>query len=78
MSNVKERLIGAITVMDEDTAVMLWDYIQHSCVPRTSLDDVPEVEPTNGETAVLDAYERGVEEYQPYISEDDLRKELGI
>ena len=43
-----------------------------------SLDDVPEVEPTNEETTVLNAYELGVEEYQPCISEDDLRRELGI
>ena len=45
---------------------------------KTSLDDVPEVKPTDKETAILDAYERGSKEYQPYISEDDLRKELGI
>lgn len=27
MSNVKERLLGAITVMDETTAARLWDFV---------------------------------------------------
>ena len=29
MSNVKERLFGAIMVMDETTAQKLWEYVQN-------------------------------------------------
>ncbi len=27
MSNIKERLVGAITVMDDASAMRLWDYV---------------------------------------------------
>lgn len=27
MSNIKERLLGAITVMDDASALRLWDYV---------------------------------------------------
>lgn len=78
MSNIKERLIGAITVMDEESAAMLWNDIQNFYRKRTSLDEVEETLPTKEESAILDAFEQGNEEYQPYMSEEDLRKELNL
>ena len=71
MSNAKERLFGAITVMNEKDAVKIWRFV------RTHFS-FPEVEPTEEEIAVARAYENGDEEYQPYISHDDLKRELGI
>lgn len=46
--------------------------------PRTSLNDLPEVEPTEDEAKIIVAYENGDEEYQPYISHEALKKELNL
>ena len=37
-----------------------------------------EAEPTDDELKILDAYENGEEAYQPYISHENLKKELGL
>ncbi|MDY5181516.1 hypothetical protein [Butyribacter sp.] len=37
-----------------------------------------EVEPTDEETAILDAFENGDPKYAPDISIEDLKKELGL
>lgn len=78
MSNVKERLIGAITVMDENVAAMFWDDIQNFYMKRASLNETEEASPSKEEIDILDAFERGEEEYQPYLSEEELRKELNL
>ena len=43
MSNVKERLLGAITVMDETAAQRLWEYVQN--LYHDPWADIEEVEP---------------------------------
>lgn len=78
MDAVKERLIGAITLMSTDDATALWEYVVDTHAPRTSLDSVEAVEPTVEEIEILKAYEAGEEQYQPSIAHDDLKKELGL
>ena len=41
MSNVKERIIGAVTIMSEDEAEKVWTLIQASFI----LSDVEDIEP---------------------------------
>lgn len=41
MSNVKERIIGAVTIMSEEEAEKVWNLIQASFI----LSDVEEIEP---------------------------------
>ena len=48
MSAVKERILGAITVMSEE------------------------------EIAIINAYEDNHENYQPYITHEELKKELNL
>lgn len=78
MEAVKEKLIGAINLMSLEDATSLWEYVINSRALRTSLSSVEETEPTDDELKILDAYENGEEAYQPYISHDSLKKELGL
>lgn len=74
MSNVKEKIIGAVTIMNEKDAQKVWELIQGTFI----LNNAEEVEPDPDELEILKAYESGEPEYQPAISQADLMKELGI
>jgi len=71
MSNIKERLYGAILAMDEEKAERAWSLIE-----RMLGYGFEEVEPTPDEIAVLDAYERGEEDYQPIYSIKEVEQML--
>ncbi|MCI9119372.1 MAG: hypothetical protein HFF32_06900 [Flavonifractor sp.] len=43
MSNIKERLLGAITVMDEASAVRLWEYVLE--LSGNGWDSIEEADP---------------------------------
>ncbi|MCM1213275.1 MAG: hypothetical protein NC331_11515 [Lachnospiraceae bacterium] len=74
MSNVKERIIGAVTVMDEKDAEKIWKII----LANFALMDVEEVQPDENEQRILDAYASGDPDYQPHMSQEALLKELGL
>jgi len=44
----------------------------------TILSEVPEAEPTEEEMRIIKAYENGEEEYQPYISHEELKRQLNL
>jgi len=71
MSAVKERIFGAITVMDEEDAIKIWEIIRIQF-------SFPEDEPSEEEVRTFNAYKNGDDEYQPYISHEELVKELGL
>jgi len=71
MANIRERIIGAVSVMDDNRAMRLWHDIQNLYSHNYDV-----VHATPEEIEALDAYERGDEEYQPSISLDDLAREL--
>ena len=71
MSAVKERILGAVTVMSEADAKRVWNVI------RMQLG-IDEDIPTIKEKKIIEAYKQGDEEYQPYISHDELKRELGL
>ena len=74
MSNVKERIFGAVTIMSEEDAVKVWNLIQGAF----ALSYAEEVAPYPDELAAIAAYKAGDPDYQPSISQEDLMKELGI
>ncbi len=74
MSNVKERIIGAVTIMSEEEAEKVWNLIQASFI----LSDVEEIEPDPEELGALRRYEAGEPDYQPSISAENLKRELGL
>lgn len=74
MSNVKERIIGAVTIMSEEEAEKVWNLIQASFI----LSDVEEIEPDPEELEALRRHEAGEPDYQPSISAENLKRELGL
>lgn len=78
MSAVKERLIGAITIMTENEALLLWEDLKNSYTQRNNLSEVEETEPTEEEIKILDAFENGDPDYATDTSIEDLKNELGL
>lgn len=74
MSAIKERIIGAISVMNEKDAEKVWQLI----LATVSLTNAEEVDAEPDEIEALNAYHNGDEEYQPVYSQDDLIRELGL
>lgn len=52
MSKTKERLIGAITVMDDTNAEKLWAYVQD--LFSDPWENIPEVEPDEVDLQMLE------------------------
>jgi len=71
MSVMKERILGAITVMSEEDAEKIWKIIKMKFGFSTDT-------PTEDEITIINAYEDGNDDYQPYITHEDLKKELGL
>jgi len=76
---VRERIIGAISVMDDQDVSFVWELIQkHFPAPDIELVHIDSDELTPEEKEVVEAYRRGDEEYQPFMTHEDLKKELGL
>ena len=74
MSNVKERIIVAVAIMSEKDAIRVWELIQGTF----ALNNAEEVEPTQEELESMSAYRSGDPDYQPFMSQEALMKELGL
>ena len=74
MLNVKERIVGAVTIMSDEDAEKVWNMIQAAF----ALANTEEVEPEEDELLALNAYHNGDPEYSPSISHEELKKELGL
>lgn len=74
MSDVKEKIFGAVTIMSEQDALKVWNLIQTTF----ALGNAEEVVPLPEELAALKAYKTGSSEYQPSISHEDLLKEFDL
>lgn len=59
MSNVKERIFGAVTIMSDEDAEKVWNLIQATFL----LNNVEEVTPDPDEIAALNAYHSGDPDY---------------
>ncbi|MCC8050040.1 MAG: hypothetical protein LIP10_05175 [Clostridiales bacterium] len=74
MSNVKERILGAVTIMSENDAQKVWELIQatfHLANAETDIADEDEL-------AAFHAFHKGDPEYQPSITQEDLIRNLGL
>lgn len=74
MSNIKERIFGAVTVMSEEDAQKVWELI----LSTFSLDSIEQVLPEAEEQAAINAYQNGDPDYQPSVSQEDLIRELNL
>lgn len=74
MSAVKERILGAVTVMSDADAEKVWELIRMTF----TLANVEETEPFPDEIAALEAYHNGDSEYCEFLSSEEAMKELGL
>ena len=70
MSNIKERILGAVTVMSEKDANSLWKIIIDNF---SSWSDIEEIEPDKTDLDMLNEIE-----CKTFVSSDEAMKELGI
>lgn len=69
MTAIKERIIGAVTVMSDSDAEDFWEIIKGRF--RTSWDDIEEVEPDEIDLQMLKAIEEDPECHQ-FTKESDI------
>ncbi|MCH5209442.1 MAG: hypothetical protein J1F01_00610 [Oscillospiraceae bacterium] len=74
MSNVKERILGAVTVMSEKDADTLWKIIIDNF---SSWEDIEEIEPDALDVAMLQEIETHPD-CKSFVSNDEAMKELGL
>lgn len=74
MTAIKERIIGAVTVMTDKDAEKIWNIIQATF----ALENAETVEPTEDELSALKAYQEGDSEFTATLSSDDIMRELGL
>lgn len=74
MSNIKERIFGAVTVMSDEDAQKVWNLI----LSTFALNDLEQVMPDPDEQNALNAYKAGDPDYQPTVSQEELLKELNL
>lgn len=74
MSNVKERIIGAVSIMTEDDAEKLWKLILGTFALANAKEEIPDEE----DVRILNEYHAGNPNYQPHMSHEDVLKELDL
>ena len=74
MSNIKERILGAVTVMSEEDTQKVWDLI----LATFALNNIEEITPNPDEQVAITAYKNGDPDYQPSVSQEALLKELNL
>ena len=74
MSEVKNRIIGAVTIMNEKDAAKVWEMIQSVFV----LSNAEEVPPEDDELTAIHAYQNGAPEYQPSATQEEVLSALGL
>ena len=73
MTNIKERIIGAVTIMSEKDAQKVWDLIQGIFI----LNNAEEVEPDEFDLMLLDEIQKNPECHE-FVSQEEVMKELGL
>lgn len=74
MTAIKERIIGAITIMTDQDAEKIWNLIQ----TNFKLEHLESVPPTDDDLYALQEYHNGNPEYTVSFSTDDVMRELGL
>lgn len=76
MSNIKERIIGAITVMSEENAEKIWALIETN-FSNGKWENIEEVVPDEIDLRMI-ADSKNDPECQIFISQEETYKELGL
>lgn len=79
MSNIKERIIGALSIMNDDDAASVWAFIQDGyMVKAKTWDDIEEAEPAEDELEIIKKYNSGDSDFLPSVTHDELRKQMNL
>lgn len=76
----KEKIITLLDIMTDEQAEIILNYIQNTFELRqkNTWENIKEDAPTPEEIEIINSYKNGDEEYQPALSHEELKKELGI
>ena len=74
MSNIKERILGALTVMSEQDAVTLWELIINNF---SDWENIEEIVPDKLDIAMLQDISNNPD-CSTFISNDEAMRELGL
>jgi hypothetical protein len=74
MSAIKERIYGAVTVMSDEDADMVWDMITQ-IIPSRSWDEVPSVAPDEWDRQMLDEIASNPDCHE-FMTEQEMLKAL--
>ena len=76
MSDIKERILGAISIMNNDDAQMVWELIL-THFPKRSWDNIDTVAPDElGNQMIQDIATNP--DCKEFVSADEAMKELGL
>jgi len=76
MSNVKERIIGAVTIMDEQDAVKVWNIIM-TTFRQKEWSNIPEEAPDDVDLAMLSEIKADAD-CQKFVSSEEAMKLLDL
>ena len=76
MNAIKERIFGAVTVMNDSDAEKVWNFVIENLSPR-SWDDIEEVSPDEWDLKMLEDIDKNTDCHE-YVSQDELLKELNL
>jgi hypothetical protein len=76
MNPVKERIIGAVSIMNDADAKIVWDMIT-DIFPSRSWEDIEEVEPDEIDLEMLREIADDPD-YSTFVSEEEAMRMLGL
>lgn len=78
MTATKERIIGAVCLMNDKDAEFFWKLIQdHYTISPKTWEDIEEIEPDEFDLAMLKEIEENPECHE-FFSQEDVLKELEL
>lgn len=76
MSDIKERILGAISIMNDDDAQMVWELIL-THFPKRSWDNIDTVYPDELDNQMIQDIATNPD-CKEFVSADEAMKELGL
>ncbi len=76
MNAIKERILGAVAVMDNSDAEKVWDFVINNLTSR-SWDDIEEVPPDEWDLKMLEDIGNDPDCHE-FVSQEDLLRKLNL
>ncbi len=76
MNAIKERILGAVTVMDDSDAQKVWEFVVENLSSR-SWDDIEEISPDEWDLKMLDDIDTNPDCHE-FVSQEELLKGLNL